>query len=29
MADLAQRIAAVLGPHTQVEEQGLFPGTGT
>jgi Hemerythrin HHE cation binding domain len=24
MADLAQRIAAVLGPHTQVEEQGLF-----
>jgi iron-sulfur cluster repair protein YtfE (RIC family) len=25
MADLAQRIAAVLGPHTQVEEQGLFP----
>src|SRR5215467_461900 len=25
MADLAQRIAAVLGPHTQVEEHGLFP----
>ncbi len=25
MADLAQRIAAVLGPHTLVEEQGLFP----
>ncbi len=25
MADLAQQIAAVLGPHTQVEEQGLFP----
>jgi len=25
MAGLAQRIAAVLGPHTQVEEQGLFP----
>ena len=25
MADLALEIAAVLGPHTQVEEQGLFP----
>jgi len=25
LADLARRIAAVLGPHTQVEEQGLFP----
>ena len=25
MAELAQRIAAVLGPHTEVEEQGLFP----
>lgn len=25
MAGLAQRIAAVLGPHTLVEEQGLFP----
>ncbi|MEV0570379.1 hemerythrin domain-containing protein [Dactylosporangium sp. NPDC050588] len=25
MADLARRIAAVLGPHTEVEEQGLFP----
>lgn len=25
MMDLAQRIAAVLGPHTLVEEQGLFP----
>jgi hemerythrin-like domain-containing protein len=24
-ADLACRIAAVLGPHTRVEEQGLFP----
>jgi hypothetical protein len=25
MADLAQQIAVVLGPHTLVEEQGLFP----
>ena len=25
MADLARQIAAVLGPHTEVEEQGLFP----
>ena len=25
MAELARRIAAVLGPHTQVEEYGLFP----
>jgi hemerythrin-like domain-containing protein len=25
MAELARQIAAVLGPHTQVEEQGLFP----
>jgi hemerythrin-like domain-containing protein len=25
MADLARRITAVLGPHTQVEEHGLFP----
>lgn len=25
IADLARRIAAVLGPHTLVEEQGLFP----
>ena len=25
MADLARRIAAVLGPHTEVEEHGLFP----
>jgi hypothetical protein len=25
MAGLARRIAAVLGPHTQVEEHGLFP----
>jgi len=25
MADLARRIATVLGPHTQVEEQALFP----
>ena len=25
MAELARRIAAVLGPHTEVEEQGLFP----
>jgi hemerythrin-like domain-containing protein len=25
IASLAVRIAAVLGPHTQVEEQGLFP----
>ncbi|WP_432842852.1 hemerythrin domain-containing protein [Dactylosporangium sp. CA-092794] len=25
MADLARRIAAVLGPHTAVEEEGLFP----
>lgn len=25
MAGLARRIAAVLGPHTVVEEQGLFP----
>ncbi|QOV34043.1 hemerythrin domain-containing protein [Streptomyces ferrugineus] len=25
MAQLAREIAAVLGPHTQVEEQGLFP----
>ena len=25
MASLAQRIAAVLDPHTQAEEQGLFP----
>ncbi len=25
MADLARRIAGVLGPHTQVEEGGLFP----
>ena len=25
MAELARRVAAVLGPHTEVEEQGLFP----
>ncbi len=25
MAQVARRIAAVLGPHTQVEEHGLFP----
>lgn len=25
LAELARRIAAVLGPHTQVEERGLFP----
>ena len=25
MAELASQIAAVLGPHTQVEEHGLFP----
>jgi hemerythrin-like domain-containing protein len=25
MADLARQIARVLGPHTEVEEQGLFP----
>ena len=25
MAELARRIAAVLDPHTEVEEQGLFP----
>lgn len=25
MAALARRISAVLGPHTEVEEQGLFP----
>lgn len=25
LADLARQIAAVLGPHTEVEEQGLFP----
>jgi len=25
MADLARQIAAVLGPHIKVEEQGLFP----
>ncbi|MGW5126561.1 hemerythrin domain-containing protein [Streptomyces sp. NPDC004069] len=25
MADVAREIAALLGPHTQVEEQGLFP----
>ncbi len=25
MADLARRTAAILGPHTQVEEHGLFP----
>ncbi|MFJ9566177.1 hemerythrin domain-containing protein [Streptomyces fuscichromogenes] len=25
MAELARQIAAVLGPHTAVEEQGLFP----
>jgi len=25
MAELARQIAAVLGPHTYVEEQGLFP----
>ena len=25
MADLAARIAAILGPHTEVEERGLFP----
>lgn len=25
MAGLARQIAAVLGPHTEVEEQGLFP----
>lgn len=25
LAELARRIAAVLGPHTQVEELGLFP----
>ncbi|MFJ9705987.1 hemerythrin domain-containing protein [Streptomyces sp. NPDC101234] len=25
MAELAREMAAILGPHTQVEEQGLFP----
>jgi hemerythrin-like domain-containing protein len=25
MAHIARRITAILGPHTQVEEQGLFP----
>lgn len=25
LAEVARRIGAVLGPHTQVEEQGLFP----
>jgi hemerythrin-like domain-containing protein len=25
LADLARRIAGVLGPHTEVEERGLFP----
>ncbi|MFE9689620.1 hemerythrin domain-containing protein [Micromonospora sp. NPDC005806] len=25
MAELARRMAAVLGPHTEVEEHGLFP----
>jgi len=25
MAEVARRIAAVLAPHTEVEEQGLFP----
>ncbi len=25
MAELARQIASVLGPHTEVEEQGLFP----
>ena len=25
MAELASRIAAILGPHTEVEESGLFP----
>lgn len=25
MAEIARRIAAVLGPHTEVEEHGLFP----
>jgi len=25
MAELASRIAAILGPHTEVEEGGLFP----
>jgi hypothetical protein len=25
MAELARQIAAILGPHTQVEERGLFP----
>ncbi|GAA0706514.1 hemerythrin domain-containing protein [Dactylosporangium roseum] len=25
MSELARRIAAILGPHTQVEEHGLFP----
>jgi hypothetical protein len=24
-ADLARRITAILGPHTEVEEHGLFP----
>jgi hemerythrin-like domain-containing protein len=28
-AELARRIAAVLGPHTAVEEQGLFPALAT
>jgi hypothetical protein len=27
MAELARRIAAVLRPHTEVEEHGLFPAT--
>ena len=26
LADLARQITAVLGPHTRVEEEGLFPG---
>ncbi|MCD9874818.1 hemerythrin domain-containing protein [Streptomyces guryensis] len=26
MAEMAREISAVLGPHTQVEEHGLFPG---
>jgi hemerythrin-like domain-containing protein len=25
MAEIARRIAVILGPHTQVEEEGLFP----
>jgi hemerythrin-like domain-containing protein len=25
MAELARQIAAILGPHTEVEERGLFP----